>query len=125
MFLKRRRYRLNTIKTYLSFLKEFGNFVFPKEFTDCDLEDVKRYIDYLINDKKVASSTQNQAINALKCSITLKNVFFLHVQTVEMTEHIFEKCLKHCLKIRLKILFGTLKLFKKFPKCWIFRNVQI
>jgi len=67
LFLKRRRYRLNTIKTSLSFLKEFGNFVFPKEFTDCDLEDVKRYIDYLINDKKVASSTQNQAINALKC----------------------------------------------------------
>ena len=67
LFLKRRRYSLNTIKTYLSFLKEFGNFVFPKEFTDCDLEDVKKYIDYLINDKKVASSTQNQAINALKC----------------------------------------------------------
>ena len=66
LFLKRRRYSLNTIKTYLSFLKEFGNFVFPKEFTDCDIEDVKTYIDYLINHKKVDSSTQNQAIKALK-----------------------------------------------------------
>lgn len=67
LFLKRKRYSLNTIKTYCSFLREFGGFMVPKSLEDCKADDIRKYINYLVVEKKVATSTQNQAINALKC----------------------------------------------------------
>ena len=66
-FLKRRRYSRNTIKTYISFLEQFQRFISPKKLNEIDLKEITRYMNYLIQREKVASSTQNQAINALKC----------------------------------------------------------
>ncbi|MDT7831068.1 tyrosine-type recombinase/integrase [Flavobacteriaceae bacterium S356] len=67
LFLKRKRYSENTIKTYCSFLSEFIGFISPKLLDNVEFEDIKRYINFLVNSKRVSSSTQNQAINALKC----------------------------------------------------------
>lgn len=67
MFMERRRYSKNTIKTYSSFLKEFYVYISPKELQDAGEQEIKKYINYLVTQKKVATSTQNQAINALKC----------------------------------------------------------
>ena len=64
--LRRRRYSANTIKTYTSFLGQFINF-FPdtpsNELTD---EHVAKFQDHLVNIRKVSTSTQNQAVNAIK-----------------------------------------------------------
>ena len=67
LFMKRKRYSNNTIKTYCSFLSEFTGFISPKLLDSVELNDIKKYLNYLVTSKKVSSSTQNQAINALKC----------------------------------------------------------
>jgi site-specific recombinase XerD len=65
-FLKRRRYSANTIKTYVSFIEQFQQFIDPLELKDSKIDKVISFMNHLILKKKVASSTQNQAINALK-----------------------------------------------------------
>lgn len=67
LFMKRKRYSENTLKTYGSFLIDYMDFILPKYLADSTEQDVERYINYLCTEKKVAVSTQNQAINALKC----------------------------------------------------------
>jgi site-specific recombinase XerD len=67
LFMKRKRYSENTIKIYTSFLKAFMEFIEPKTLASVSINEIKRYQDYLVNKKKVAISTQNQSINALKC----------------------------------------------------------
>ncbi|WP_299677153.1 site-specific tyrosine recombinase/integron integrase [uncultured Tenacibaculum sp.] len=64
--LKRKRYSKNTIKVYTSFLQQFINFLDPKTIEEASDNDVRNFQDYLINKRKVAISTQNQAINAIK-----------------------------------------------------------
>lgn len=64
--LKIRRYSESTIKTYISMFTEFLIFypdIHPKEISE---EQIKDYLLYLVNDKKVSSSYQNQSINAIK-----------------------------------------------------------
>jgi len=64
--LYRRRYSPNTIQVYTSFFKEFINH-FPETALDqLGDEHIRKYQDYLVKVKKVAVSTQNQAINAIK-----------------------------------------------------------
>jgi site-specific recombinase XerD len=66
-FLKRRRYSPNTVKTYSSFIIDFQEFMDPLELNKACFDDIISYMNYLVAEKKVAASTQNQAINALKC----------------------------------------------------------
>lgn len=64
--LKLRGYSENTQRTYLQQFKEFLLFfkkVHPVDLTDIE---IRNYILYLIEHKKVSKSTQNQAINAIK-----------------------------------------------------------
>ncbi len=59
-------YTSNTTKTYLFQFKEFMHFYansYPIELTDVD---IRNYLLYLVEQKKVSKSTQNQAINAIK-----------------------------------------------------------
>lgn len=59
-------YTSNTTKTYLFQFKEFMHFYansYPIELTDVD---IRNYLLYLVEKKKVSKSTQNQAINAIK-----------------------------------------------------------
>ncbi len=77
--LKHRSY--STEKSYVSWVRRFGNFLGYKPLKDVDGEDLQRFLTYLALDRKVASSTQNQALNAL--------IFFLkEVLKREATPHI-------------------------------------
>jgi hypothetical protein len=67
LYMKRRRYSANTVGTYSSFVKAFMEFIHPKTLKMADLSDIESFQDDLVNNKQVAISTQNQAINALKC----------------------------------------------------------
>lgn len=64
--LKRRRYSENTIKVYSSFFQDFLDFLKIKPLEFATEDDIRAYQDYLIEKRKVAISTQNQAINAIK-----------------------------------------------------------
>jgi len=66
LLLIRRRYSPNTIKVYVTFLKSFISFLKSKKIEDATESDIRKYQDYLVTQKKVAISTQNQAINAIK-----------------------------------------------------------
>ena len=67
LFMRRRRYSENTIKTYSSFLSEFQGFLNNKSLNSCTFADVEKYMNFLVVVKEVAPSTQNQAVNSLKC----------------------------------------------------------
>ena len=64
--LRLKRYSKNTIVTYISELKKFQRFYIDTDLESLNEEDVKRYLMFLIQKKKVAVSTQNQAISAIK-----------------------------------------------------------
>lgn len=64
--LVRRRYSPNTIQVYTSFFKEFINYFPSTTLEHLGDEHIRKYQDYLVKVKKVATSTQNQAINAIK-----------------------------------------------------------
>ena len=60
-----RRYSYKTVKTYLYYNKNFLNFV-SKSPSDITNDDIKNFLVYLLEEKQSATSTLNQAINALK-----------------------------------------------------------
>jgi integrase/recombinase XerD len=64
--LERRRYSSNTIKVYVSLFKSFINYFPDREVEELGENEVRLYQDYLVKSRKVSSSTQNQAINAIK-----------------------------------------------------------
>lgn len=62
----RKRYSQNTVKVYCSLFSQFLAFFSdrrPDEITDVD---IRKYQDFLVSKRKVAISTQHQAINAIK-----------------------------------------------------------
>jgi integrase/recombinase XerD len=61
-----KRYSRNTAKTYLGCFREFINFYPDKDLSAIEEEDIKRYLLYLVEEKKISSSYQNQMINAIK-----------------------------------------------------------
>ncbi|MDY6933432.1 MAG: site-specific tyrosine recombinase/integron integrase [Spirochaetota bacterium] len=64
--LKLKRYSRNTIKSYISHFNQFLNFYNnydPKDITD---EQIREYLLYIINNKDISSSYQNQVINSIK-----------------------------------------------------------
>ena len=64
--LKRRRYSPNTISCYCSLFRDYINYYPDQEPEELTIEDITRYQYYLINDRKVSASTQNQSVNAIK-----------------------------------------------------------
>jgi integron integrase len=60
-----RQYSDKTLKTYLSWISQFGAFLDFKEPETVDSGDAKRFLTHLAVDRGVAASTQNQAFNAL------------------------------------------------------------
>jgi site-specific recombinase XerD len=64
--LQRMRYSENTVKTYTNIFTQFINY-FPHKPVDTITEDdIHVFMQHLLVTKKVAASTQNQAINAIK-----------------------------------------------------------
>jgi integrase/recombinase XerD len=61
-----RRYSPNTRKTYLQQFKDFLRFYVDTQPTDLTDIEIRNYLLYLVEKKQVSTSTQNQAINAIK-----------------------------------------------------------
>jgi len=55
----------STEKTYITWLKQFQSFVKSKDLSNLDARDIQDFLSYLAVERKVSSSTQNQALNAL------------------------------------------------------------
>ena len=60
------RYSKNTLKTYTSLFEEFINFHNKKDITTLGQVEAIEFIRYLVSERKVSISYQNQAINAIK-----------------------------------------------------------
>lgn len=61
-----KRYSQNTIKTYCSCFLKFMNFFKGQSIDHLSKKDIQVFLLYLIQKRKVSSSTQNQYINAIK-----------------------------------------------------------
>ena len=64
--LKLRGYSENTQRTYLQHFKEFLRFYPDSHPVDLSEMEIRNYILYLIEQRKLSKSTQNQAINSIK-----------------------------------------------------------
>ena len=62
----RKRYSPNTIRTYTIMFEGFMAYFSDKKVDELTSEDIMKYQNYLVKEKKVSISTQNQAINAIK-----------------------------------------------------------
>ncbi|MBL0140133.1 MAG: site-specific integrase [Bacteroidetes bacterium] len=60
------RYSPNTIKTYKNAFEEFINYYSEKKLEDIDETLITNYLKYLVMERKVSISYQNQAINSIK-----------------------------------------------------------
>ncbi len=63
--IKLRHYSPKTLKAYSGWLQKFQNFTKSKEIGQLSPLDVKAFLTFLAVEKKVSSSSQNQAFNAL------------------------------------------------------------
>ncbi len=63
--IKLRHYSRKTLKTYADWVRKFQRFLSDKPPEELSSLDVKEYLTYLAVKRRVASSTQNQAFNAL------------------------------------------------------------
>lgn len=82
--LKRRRYSANTINTYCSLFRDFINFYPDVKPEDITQQQIQVYQDYIINDRRVSFSTQNQSVNAIK-------FYYEQVLGNEKMELVFER----------------------------------
>jgi integrase/recombinase XerD len=64
--LKELRYSEKTIRTYKGMFEEFINYHFRSEIDKIDEAQVKNFLRYLVLERKISSSYQNQSINAIK-----------------------------------------------------------
>jgi site-specific recombinase XerD len=64
--LKLKRYSRSTIKAYLAHFNLFLTYVGRRPPRGITQEEIKRYLLYLVNEKNVSGTYQNQAINAIK-----------------------------------------------------------
>lgn len=64
--LKELRYSNQTIKTYKSMFEEFINYFNKYDYNKIDDKMIKEFLRYLVNDRKISSTYQNQSINAIK-----------------------------------------------------------
>lgn len=63
--IKVRHYSPKTLQAYKSWTQKFQSFTTSKDANLLTMDDVKNFLSFLAVDKKVASSTQNQAFNAI------------------------------------------------------------
>lgn len=61
-----KRYSQNTVKTYCSCFQKFMTHFMGRDIECLSKEDIKTFLLYLIQEKKICPSTQNQYINAIK-----------------------------------------------------------
>ncbi|MCK5847188.1 MAG: phage integrase N-terminal SAM-like domain-containing protein, partial [Bacteroidales bacterium] len=64
--LQLKRYSENTVRIYVSMFEEFINYYNSKEINDITEKDILAFLRYLIVERGVSSSYQNQSVNAIK-----------------------------------------------------------
>jgi integrase/recombinase XerD len=64
--LQRKRYSPATIKSYTALFEEFQNHFPHLSLQELGQEHIRQFIDYLVAERKVSKSYQNQSINAIK-----------------------------------------------------------
>jgi site-specific recombinase XerD len=64
--LKELRYSEQTVKTYAAMLEEFINYYYKHDIAKIDERMIKAFLRYLVSERKVSVSYQNQSINAIK-----------------------------------------------------------
>ena len=64
-FLRNRHYSLRTEQTYIGWVRQYILFHNKRHPRDMGVEEINAFITHLVNQKKVAASTQNQAISAI------------------------------------------------------------
>ncbi len=64
--LKLKRYSDNTIRTYTGAFADFINYFSEKDLDEISENDIKSYLLYLFEKRKISTSYQNQVINAVK-----------------------------------------------------------
>jgi integrase/recombinase XerD len=82
--LKRKRYSKNTIDTYTYMFRDFISHFPNTEPEQLAEPEIRQYIDFLIHTRKVAQSTQNQAINAIK-------FYYEQVLGQQNTKYVFDR----------------------------------
>ncbi len=60
------RYSSNTIRTYKDCFSEFINYFSTREINEITQEEIQSYLLYLVQERQISSSYQNQSINAIK-----------------------------------------------------------
>lgn len=61
-----KRYSPNTLRTYVQLFEDFINYYAHRDIKELAEDEIKSYLLYLVEQRKVSSSYQNQAINAIK-----------------------------------------------------------
>ena len=64
--LKELRYSINTLNVYTDLFEEFLNYYPAKNAEDISEEEIITFMRYLVNERKISTSYQNQSINAIK-----------------------------------------------------------
>ncbi|RKD89671.1 site-specific tyrosine recombinase/integron integrase [Mangrovibacterium diazotrophicum] len=64
--LEQKRYSLNTQKIYISYMRDFTSMFHKFDLKDVTKDQINRYILWLIREKGISASQQNQRINAIK-----------------------------------------------------------
>ena len=64
--LEQKRYSMNTQKIYISYMRDFANMFHKFDLKDVTKDQINRYILWLIREKGISASQQNQRINAIK-----------------------------------------------------------
>jgi site-specific recombinase XerD len=64
--LKLKRYSENTIRIYVSMFEEFINYYNSKELQEINEKEILAFMRYLVSERGVSRSYQNQSINAIK-----------------------------------------------------------
>lgn len=61
-----KRYSYQTVKSYRNFFKEFINYYHARPIDEITEKEILAYLRYLVQERAVSTSYQNQAINAIK-----------------------------------------------------------
>jgi integrase/recombinase XerD len=61
-----RNYSPKTIKTYMSCVKAFEEYSLPRLIGDCSADDVREYLLYQVEERKLSAGTISQIINSLR-----------------------------------------------------------
>ncbi len=61
-----KNYSYKTIKSYVSWLRAFVSYFHPRHPRELTAEDIRSYLLFLIDDRKLAASSINQAFNAMR-----------------------------------------------------------